>query len=140
MPRTTAPSPEVTPPKHGLFHQLLARCAGLAPLVTAVGHPCDPISLARAGEAAPSGVISPILVGPEPKIRAAAAAAQLDISGYRIEATPHSHAAAARGVSLVRSGEAAMLMKGSLHTDELMHEVVMPDAGLRTARRISHAF
>ena len=125
---------------HTLFHHLLDRCAGLEPLATAVVHPCDPVSLAGALEAAAAGLITPILVGPEPKIRAAATAAGLDISAYRLVATPHSHAAAAAAVALVRAGEAAMLMKGSLHTDELMHEVVADDTGLRTARRISHAF
>jgi phosphotransacetylase len=125
---------------HRLFRQLMARCAGLAPLPTAVVHPCDAPSLAGAVEAAAAGLITPILVGPEAKIRAAAAQAVLDISGCRIEPAPHSHAAAATGVALVRSGQASMLMKGSLHTDELMHEVVAADTGLRTARRISHAF
>jgi phosphotransacetylase len=123
-----------------LFGALLDRCAGLPPLPTAVVHPCDPVSLGGALEAAEAGLIIPILVGPEPKIRAAAAAAGLDISPYRLIPTPHSHAAAARGVEIVRRGEAAMLMKGSLHTDELMHEVVAAETGLRTGRRISHVF
>jgi phosphotransacetylase len=127
-------------PGHRLSRRLLARCAGLAPLPTAVVHPCDASSLAGAVEAAAAGLIVPILVGPEAKIRAAAAAAALDISAFRIEPAPHSHAAAAAGVALVRSGQASMLMKGSLHTDELMHEVVATDTGLRTGRRISHAF
>jgi phosphotransacetylase len=126
--------------EHRLFRSLEARCQGLAPLPTAVVHPCDPVSLAGAIEAAEAGLITPILVGPEPKIRVAAAQAGVDISVWRLEPTPHSHAAAARAVALVRTGEAAMLMKGALHTDELMHEVVAADAGLRTARRISHAF
>lgn len=125
---------------HGLFRSLLKRCAGLDPLVTAVVHPCDPVSLAGAVEAAEIGLITPILVGPEPKIRAAAQEAGLDISAYKLVATPHSHAAAAKAVALVRCGDAAMLMKGSLHTDELMHEVVAKETGLRTARRVSHAF
>jgi len=126
--------------EHALFRQLLARCAQLAPVPTAVVHPTDPLSLEGAVDAARAGLILPILVGPEAKIRAAAQAADLDISTYRLEPTPHSHAAAARGVELVRSGEAGMLMKGALHTDELMHEVVASTTGLRTARRISHAF
>jgi phosphotransacetylase len=123
-----------------LFNQLLARCQGLAPVPTAVVHPVDALSLEGAVDAARAGLIQPILVGPEARIRAAAEMAGLDISGYRLEPAPHSHAAAARGVELVRSGDAAMLMKGALHTDELMHEVVATTTGLRTARRVSHAF
>ena len=126
--------------EHTLFGQMLARAAPLAPVPTAVVHPADALSLEGAVDAARAGLIRPILVGPEAKIQAAAQAAGLDISGYRLEPAPHSHAAAARGVELVRSGEAGMLMKGALHTDELMHEVVEPTTGLRTARRISHAF
>ncbi|HEY5410892.1 MAG TPA: bifunctional enoyl-CoA hydratase/phosphate acetyltransferase [Caulobacteraceae bacterium] len=138
-----APSPRPPAPVqagHALFRGLVARCAGIAPLVTAVAHPCDALSLAGALDAASAGLIVPILVGPEAKIRPAAESAGLDISACRIEPAPHSHAAAARSVALVRAGEAAMLMKGALHTDELMHEVVADDTGLRTARRISHAF
>jgi phosphotransacetylase len=126
--------------EHRLFASLLEKCARLEPLPTAVVHPCDPVSLTGAVEAAEKRLITPILVGPEAKIRTAARIAGLDISRWRLVATPHSHAAAAQGVALVRCGEAAMLMKGSLHTDELMHEVVDAEAGLRTARRISHAF
>jgi phosphotransacetylase len=128
------------PGEHKLFRELLAKCEALPPLPTAVVHPCDPGSLSGAVEAAKANLIRPILVGPQAKIEAAAAEAGLDISPYRLVATPHSHAAAAKGVELVRCGEAAMLMKGSLHTDELMHEVVDPATGLRTARRISHVF
>jgi phosphate acetyltransferase len=125
---------------HGWRQALLARCAGLPPVSTAVAHPCDAVSLQAAVEAAARGLITPILVGPEAKIRAAAQAAGVDISGLRLEPTPHSHAAAARAVALVRSGEAQLLMKGSLHTDELMHEVMAPDTGLQTGRRISHVY
>jgi phosphate acetyltransferase len=125
---------------HGWRQALLARCQGLPPVPTAVVHPCDVIALSAAVEAAAAGLITPILVGPEGKIRAAALAAGTDISSFRLEPTPHSHAAAARGVALVRAGEAQLLMKGSLHTDELMHEVMAVDTGLRTARRISHVY
>lgn len=125
---------------HGWHEQLLARCAGQPPIATAVVHPCDPTSLQAAAEAASLGLISPILVGPEVKIRAAAAAAKTDISSFRLEPTPHSHAAAARGVALVRAGEAQLLMKGSLHTDELMEAVMDAQTGLRTGRRISHVY
>ncbi len=125
---------------HVLFRQIVKRCEGLPPLPTAVVHPCDPLSLEGAMDAARQGLIAPILVGPEARIRAAAAAAKIDLSGVRIEPTAHSHESASRAVALVRSGEAAMLMKGALHTDELMHEVVATDTGLRTSRRVSHAF
>jgi phosphotransacetylase len=125
---------------HGWRQALLARCTGGPPIVTAVVHPCDTVALQAAVEAAVRGLITPILVGPEAKIHAVALAAGLDISNFRLEATPHSHAAAARGVALVRAGEAQLLMKGSLHTDELMHEVMAVDTGLRTARRMSHVY
>ncbi|MBI1197068.1 MAG: bifunctional enoyl-CoA hydratase/phosphate acetyltransferase [Phenylobacterium sp.] len=125
---------------HAWHRALLARCGGLEPVATAVAHPCDALSLGAALEAAGLGLIAPILVGPEDKIRAAAEAAGLDISGLRLEPAPHSHAAAARAVELVRRGEAGLLMKGSLHTDELMHAVMASDTGLRTERRISHVY
>lgn len=125
---------------HGWRTALLARCASLAPLDTAVVHPCDPAALSGALDAAAQGLIRPILVGPEHKIRAAAATLKADISGFRLEATPHSHAAADKAVALVRAGEARLLMKGSLHTDELMHAVLATDTGLRTARRVSHVY
>ncbi len=125
---------------HGWRQALLMRCRGIAPVATAVVHPCDAVALGAAVEAAALGLITPILVGPEAKIRAAARDAGADISAFRLEATSHSHAAAARGVALVRACEAQVLMKGSLHTDELMHEVMAPDTGLRTGRRISHVY
>jgi phosphotransacetylase len=125
---------------HAWHRALLARCAGLAPVATAVAHPCDGLSLGAALEAADLGLIAPILVGPPEKIRAAAEAEGLDISALRLEPAPHSHAAAARAVELVRCGEAGLLMKGSLHTDELMHAVMASDTGLRTERRISHVY
>jgi phosphate acetyltransferase len=125
---------------HPKYEALIARCRVLAPVCTAVAHPCDATSLAGAVDAAKVGLIDPILVGPPAKIHAAAAAAGLDISGFELEATPHSHAAAARAVALARAGKVDLLMKGSLHTDELMHEVMNSDTGLRTARRISHVF
>ena len=125
---------------HGWRLELIRRCADLAPLATAVAHPCDEAALGAAVEAAIHGLIIPILVGPPAKIRAAAEAIGADISGYRLEPTPHSHASAARAVALVAAGEAQLLMKGSLHTDELMHEVMNAATGLRTARRISHVY
>lgn len=119
---------------------LIEACRPLTPLATAVVHPCDPLSLAGAVHAAAAGLIVPILVGPEAKIRRAAAEAGLDISPFRLEPAPHSHAAAAAAVALVRSGQAGMIMKGSLHTDELMGAVVASATGLRTERRISHVY
>ncbi len=139
--RMTAQTDAAAPAwNHGLHRDLVARCDRLEPVITAVAHPCDLASLAGAAEAAEAGLIEPILVGPEARIRTAATLGGIDISRFRIVAEPHSHAAAARAVAMVRAGEAAMLMKGSLHTDELMREVVSSETGLRTARRVSHAF
>jgi phosphate acetyltransferase len=131
--------PEIQLRHHDRYHQLIRRCDGLPPVVTAVVHPCDGPALKSALEAAEEGLIEPILVGPEAKIRAAAEAARLDIARYRVITAPHSHGAAARAVALACAGEAEALMKGSLHTDELMHAVV-GEATLRTARRISHVY
>jgi phosphate acetyltransferase len=125
---------------HEKYQRLLELAKTLPPVVTAVAHPCDESSLSGAVDAAKLGLIKPILVGPKQKIEAAAKAARLDISGYELVDAPHSNAAAAKAVELVRAGKAEALMKGSLHTDELMAEVVKKDTGLRTARRISHCF
>jgi phosphate acetyltransferase len=141
-----APDPiEITPPhkaarEYRVYPALIEACAELDPVSTAVAHPCDEASLSAAVEAAEAGLIVPILVGPQAKIRRVAEQCGLDISPYRLIDVPHSHAAAARAVELVRAGEAETLMKGSLHTDELMAEVVRKDTGLRTERRISHVF
>ncbi len=122
------------------FTKLLRRCEGLAPVSCAVVHPCDRDSLLGPVEAARRGLIIPVLIGPEAKIRAVADAEQIDLSGYRIVPTEHSHAAAEKAVAMARAGEVESLMKGSLHTDEIMAAVVPSAAGLRTARRISHVF
>ncbi|MDB5362119.1 MAG: Phosphate butyryltransferase [Rhodospirillales bacterium] len=132
--------PEVRLSRHQRFRDLLIRTAGQPPVPVAVAHPCDDLSLGAAIEMAKAGLVVPILVGPAAKIYAVALAAGLDIDAYRIVDVPHSHAAAAAAVALVRAGEAALLMKGSLHTDELMHEVVAHDTGLRTERRLSHVY
>ena len=132
--------PDVRISRHERFRAALAEAAGGTPLVTAVAHPCDAYALEAAAEAARAGLITPILVGPVAKMRAAAADAHVDITPFRIEDVPHSTAAAARAVALVRAGEAALLMKGSLHTDELLHEVVAETTGLRTGRRLSHVY
>jgi phosphate acetyltransferase len=136
------PSPDDTLGDNGFdgYRLLLDYCASLPPIITAVVHPCDAVSLASAIDAAVAGLIVPILVGPAHKIRSVAADCNLSIDAYRLVDVPHSHAAAARAVALVRAGEAEALMKGSLHTDELMAEVIDATTGLRTERRISHAF
>jgi len=125
---------------HEKYQRLITAVAGLPAVPTAVAHPCDVSSLAGAVDAARAGIIIPILVGPAHRITAAAQAAGIDISAYEIVGTEHSHASAERAVALVREGRAELLMKGSLHTDELMAAVVDRANGLRTARRISHCF
>jgi len=127
-------------PRHQKYDRLLARCKALAPIPTAVAHPCDESSLRGAVEAAQLGIIAPILVGPRARIEAVARQHGIDISGFQIVDAPHSQASAEAAVRLASEGKAEMLMKGSLHTDELMAAVVRKDAGLRTARRISHCF
>ena len=119
---------------------LVARCKPLAPARTAVVHPCDETSVQAASEAAELGLIAPILVGPKHKILAAAERAGVDVSGFPLLSTQHSHAAADRAVSLVHEGKASLIMKGSLHTDELMHAVLADGSGLRTGRRVSHVY
>jgi phosphotransacetylase len=124
----------------GKYEQLLLKCKNLEPVLTAVAHPCEKSALSGAVEAAQEGLIRPILVGPEEKIKAVAKEAKIDIGGLEIVNTPHSHASAAKAVELVRQGRAELLMKGSLHSDELMSAIVDREAGLRTGRRISHVF
>ncbi len=133
-------TPEIVLRRNDVFARLLKRCQPLAPVSCAVVHPCDRDSLLGAIESARRQLIAPVLVGPPARIRAVAAANNVDISPYRIVATEHSHASAAAGVALARNGEVDTLMKGSLHTDEIMAEVVSAQAGLRTERRVSHAF
>ncbi len=125
---------------HEKYDRLIARAQQASPTITAVAHPCDQTSLEGAVEAARLGLMTPILVGPADRIRQVAAEFHLDISGLEIVETPHSPASAQKAVDLVREGKAAALMKGSLHTDELMGAVVKTDGGLRTARRLSHCF
>jgi len=126
--------------KHAKYQRLIDYCKTLPPLPTAVVHPCDQSSLEGAVQAAKMGLIAPILVGPRERIEAIAAQYSLAISKYPIVDAPYSEAAAALAVQLVREGKVEALMKGSLHTDELMGAVVKRDAGMRTARRISHCF
>jgi phosphotransacetylase len=133
-------TPEMILRHNDAFARLLKRCKGMAPVVCAIVHPCDRDSLLGPLEAARRGLIAPVLVGPEAKIRAVAQAEGADLSGCRIVSTEHSHEAAQKAVAMARAGEVAALMKGSLHTDELMAAVVPSATGLRTARRISHVF
>jgi phosphate acetyltransferase len=124
----------------GKYEQVLVRCRGLEPVPTAVAHPCESTALIAALEAGAKGLITPILVGPAAKIEDVAKRSGITLGQTRIVDAPHSHAAAAKAVELVRQGEAELLMKGSLHTDELLSAVVARETGLRTGRRISHVF
>lgn len=132
--------PEVQLTRHQRFHDMMARASGGEPLPAAIAHPCDANAIGAAVEAAQAGLIVPILVGPRARLAKAAADAKVDIAGYRIVDVPHSEAAAATAVALVRNGEASLLMKGSLHTDELLHAVLAPDSQLHTGRRLSHVY
>ena len=125
---------------HEKYQRLIDHCKQLPPTPTAVAHPCDESSLRGAVDAAKLGLIAPILVGPKARIEAVAREHGIDIAGLPIVDVPHSHAAAGKAVELVREGKAEALMKGSLHTDDLMAEVVRRETGLRTSRRISHRF
>ena len=127
-------------PGTGKYERLLERCAGFEPIPTAVAHPCEATSLSGSIEAAEKGLIVPILVGPADKIAATARSSGIDLQNFQVVDAPHSAAAAAKAVELIRKGEAELLMKGSLHTDELMAAVVARETGLRTGRRISHVF
>jgi phosphate acetyltransferase len=137
MSRKLPAAPERT---HEKYDRLIALAKTMPAVCTAVAHPCDETSLMGALEAAEAGLIVPILVGPKSKIEAVAKTAGLDLDGFEIVDVPHSHAAAIKAVELVRSGRAEVLMKGSLHSDELLSEVTKKDTGLRTGRRISHVF
>jgi phosphate acetyltransferase len=126
--------------KHEKYDRLIATAKKQPPLSTAVAHPCDETSLKGALEAADAKLIKPILVGPKDKILSVAQSFSLDLGGCEIIDVPHSQAAAEKAVELIRTGKAELLMKGSLHTDELLAEVVKRETGIRTGRRISHVF
>lgn len=130
----------VAAPPHSKYDRLIARAKEVPPASTVVVHPCDETSLRGAIDAAEAGIIKPILVGPATKIAATARQFGIDIARCEVVDAPHSDAAAARGVQLIHEGRGELLMKGSLHTDELMREVAASKTGLRTARRISHVF
>jgi len=129
-----------TQPQRHVYDDLLERCRLLDPIVTAVVFPCETTALTAAVEAADAGLITPILVGPRQEIVQIAQEAGVNITSFEIEDVPDASTAAAKAVDVVRAGRAEVLMKGSLHTDVLMAAVVAPTAGLRTSRRISHAF
>jgi phosphate acetyltransferase len=125
---------------HEKYERLIEVCRTLPPLVVAVVHPCDRTSLESAVKAHEMGLISPLLVGPRERIREVAEECGLNIAGLPIVDAPHSHASAEKAVELVREAKAEALMKGSLHTDEVMAAVVKREGGLRTQRRVSHCF
>lgn len=138
--RIVLPEAVLTNPTGVFYKQLLDLSKGLAPLTTAVVHPVDELSLMGAIAAAVDGLITPILVGPRQKILDAAKRANLDISKYELIATEHSHEAASVAVQMAKVGKVEALMKGKLHTDELMQAVVARESGIRTGRRMSHVF
>ncbi|MBI5783949.1 MAG: bifunctional enoyl-CoA hydratase/phosphate acetyltransferase [Rhodocyclales bacterium] len=139
-PKADLPEFRLSSTRKARYEHLLQITQGLSPIAMAVVHPCDDESLKGAILARDRGLIVPTLVGPEAKIRTLAERLTLDLAGCRIVNVPHSHAAAESAVALAREGEVAALMKGSLHTDELMSEVVDKATGLRTERRVSHVF
>jgi phosphate acetyltransferase len=133
--------PATTPTRrHAKYDRLIAAAREIRAVPTAVAHPCDESSLKGALDAGAAGMIQPILVGPEGKIRGVAEKLGVDIGAAEIVDVPHSHAAAAKAVELVRTGHAQLIMKGSLHSDELLAEIARRETGLRTERRISHVF
>ena len=139
-PRAVLPAVELKEQSSDRYQQFMDMTKGMSPLKTCVIHPVDLNSLAGALEAAADNLITPILVGPKARIEQVAQDNKLDISGFELVDTPHSHAAAEAAVKLVSSGKAEALMKGHLHTDEMMHEVLNKDYGLRTGRVMSHIF
>ena len=130
----------MTEPGTGKYERLLERCRGLEPVPTAVAWPCEETALSGALDAAEQGLITPILVGPAKKIAEVAKAAGITLGTTRIVEAADSHTAAAKAVELVRQGEAELVMKGSLHSDEILSAVIARETGLRTGRRLSHVF
>jgi phosphotransacetylase len=124
----------------GKYEKLLERCRGLSPITTAVAYPCEQTALAGAMDAAKDGLITPILVGPAAKIAEIAKANGITLGNTQVVDVPDSHSAAAKAVELVRLGQAELVMKGSLHSDEILAAVIAKETGLRTGRRLSHAF
>src|SRR3954467_81172 len=128
------------PPSGSKYDRVIARAKSVPPATTLVVHPCDETSLRGAIEAAQEGIIKPVLVGPASKIKAVALQYGISLDGVEIVDVPHSDAAATKAVEMIREAKGELLMKGSLHTDELMRAVTSGSTGLRTARRISHVF
>ncbi|MGY4876457.1 bifunctional enoyl-CoA hydratase/phosphate acetyltransferase [Vreelandella aquamarina] len=135
-PRTLLPKVRLT--ERGRLHEILTAADHPEAMPTAVVHPVDESAIRGAVESAEQGLIIPVLVGPKAKIHLAAEQADVDISGFELVDVPHSHAAAEQAVALARQGRVGALMKGTLHTDELLHEVLKRDTGLRTERCLSH--
>lgn len=132
--------PEIQVHPHDRYHAVIEKCAALPPLVTAVVHPVDGHVLAAVADAVTEQLIDPVLIGPAGRIEKAAAEAGIDLSKWRVIDTPHSHAAAGKAVELAASGQVKAIMKGSLHTDELLGPIVAHGSGLRTERRLSHTY
>jgi phosphate acetyltransferase len=128
------------PQAHVKYDRLMAAAKLVPSAVTIVVHPCDEASLLGVCEAAATGIIKPVLVGPAARIKAVAAQHGFDISQFKLVDAPHSEAAAARAVELIHEAKGELLMKGSLHTDDMMRSVTAKATGLRTGRRISHVF
>jgi len=137
-PRTQLP--DISLRRHDRYEALVKRARDLPPLRAAIVHPCSAAAITGALEARDAGLLEPVLIGPEAKILAAAEAAQVSLEGVEIISVAHSHAAAERAVEIAVSGSVSVLVKGSLHTDELLSAVVAPGSGLRTERRISHVY
>ncbi len=132
--------PDVSLRRHDRYDSFVAKAKALPSARAAIVHPCSPAAIQAAIETRDEGLLEPLLIGPEVKIRAAAEAAQVSLNGIAIESVEHSHAAAARSVELAAAGKVAVLVKGSLHTDELLGAIVSRGSGLRTERRISHVY
>jgi phosphate acetyltransferase len=132
--------PDVSLRRHDRYNAFVKDAQSQPAVTAAIVHPCSPDAILGALEVRNQGLLDPLLIGPEEKIRAAAQAAKISIDGFAIEPAPHSHAAAARAVELAVAGKVSVLVKGSLHTDELMSAVIAPTSGLRTERRISHVY
>jgi phosphate acetyltransferase len=138
LPRTALPQVEIR--TNHRFHTIIESCKAMKPLRTAIVHPVEANAIEAAAEAAREGLIVPVLIGPRAKIEAAAVEAKIDLSAWDIIDTDHSHAAAAKAVELAVTGQIEAIMKGSLHSDELLGAIVAPNSGLHTERRISHAY
>lgn len=134
------PPPDVSLRRHDRYEAFVTDARSRPPISAAIVHPCSPEAILGAIEVRDEGLLEPLLIGPEAKIRAAAEAAHVSLDGMTIESVAHSHAAAARAVELAVAGKVSVLVKGSLHTDELLEAVVAPDSGLRTERRMSHVY